>query len=91
MDLLLDTVRDEIGGCLEKSYEKISIQEAAKRLNLRTKEDVQTFGGKRDWRLQKDGNYVFNNTKAAKPKEPLPSVELAEQAMFYARELEMIV
>lgn len=46
MDILVETVRDEIGACLEKSYEKISLQEAAKRLNLKSKEEVKVFGEK---------------------------------------------
>lgn len=90
MDILLETVRDEIGGCIEKSYDKISIKEAAKRLNLKTKEAVRAFGVKRNWKLESDDVYYFN-TNVTKPKEPLPSVELAEQAISYARELEMIV
>ncbi|XP_014092802.2 26S proteasome non-ATPase regulatory subunit 8 [Bactrocera oleae] len=90
MDILLNTVRDEIGACIEKSYEKISAKEAAKRLNLNSLEEVKTFGQKRNWNLGPDGIYNFVE-KTAKPKEVLPSVELAEQAIFYARELEMIV
>lgn len=90
MDMLLETVRNEIGACLEKSYEKISIKEAAKRLSLKSTEDVNAFGQKRNWNIGSDGDYNFVD-KSAKPKEALPSVELAEQAIFYARELEMIV
>ncbi|XP_054731298.1 26S proteasome non-ATPase regulatory subunit 8 [Anastrepha obliqua] len=90
MDILLNTVRDEIGACIEKSYEKISAKEAAKRLNLDSVEEVKAFGQKRNWNLGPDGVYNFVE-KVAKPKETLPSVELAEQAIFYARELEMIV
>lgn len=90
MDILTDTVRDEIGACLEKSYEKISIQEAGKRLNLKSADEVRKFGVKRNWNIGSDGIYHFV-TATIKPKEPLPSVELAEQAIFYARELEMIV
>jgi len=90
MDILLNTVRDEIGACIEKSYEKISAKEAAKRLNLKSGDDMKVFGQKRNWTLESDGIYNFVN-KTAKPKEELPSLELAEQAIFYARELEMIV
>lgn len=90
MDILLDTVRAEIGACLEKAYEKISIQEAGKRLNLKSKADVQDFGNKKKWILGSDNFYHFAG-ETPKAKEPLPAVELAEQAIFYARELEMIV
>lgn len=90
MDILLCTVRDEIAGCIEKAYDKISVQDAAKRLNLKTVEEVKNFGVKRNWQLDAGGVYNFVD-KSVKPKEVLPSVELAEQAIFYARELEMIV
>lgn len=90
MDILLDTVRDEIGSCLEQAYEKISIAEASKRLNLKTKEQVKLFGGKKGWKLSGDSFYHFAN-EVPKSKETIPSVELAEQAIIYAKELEMIV
>lgn len=90
MDILLDTVRGEIAACLESSYDKISLKDAARRLNFKTEKEVTAFGAKKNWTLGADGSYHFAN-KEAKPKEPLPSLELAEQAIFYARELEMIV
>lgn len=91
IDILLDTVRNEIGACLERAYEKISIPEAGKRLNLASKEEVMNFAKKRNWTLSKDGFYQFINQGVPKAKEPIPSVELAEMAITYARELEMIV
>lgn len=46
MDILLDTVRGEIGACLESSYDKISTAEAARRLSLKTEKEVIDFGTK---------------------------------------------
>lgn len=89
-DILLDTVRDEIGACLERAYERISVAEAAKRLNLTSKEEVLRFGQKRNWKVGSDGFYHYSS-EAPKAKEPIPSAELAEMAISYARELEMIV
>ena len=34
IDILLDTIRDEIAGCIEKAYEKIAFSEAARMLFL---------------------------------------------------------
>lgn len=89
MEILLETVRLEIAACLETSYDKISPAEAARRLNLATEAELTAFAAKRKWELH-GGVYEFAS-KSAKPKEPLPAMELAEQALFYARELEMIV
>lgn len=90
MDILLETVRDEIASCLEKAYEKVSVSEAAKRLNMPIKADVRTFGKKRNWTLTSDEVYHFAS-ETPKQKEPIPSVDLAEQAIIYAKELEKIV
>jgi 26S proteasome regulatory subunit N12 len=90
IDILLDTVRNKISACLECAYERVSVKEAAKRLNLSSLEKVKKFGQKRNWTLGSDGFYHFVS-ETPKTKEPIPSVELAEQAIFYARELEMIV
>lgn len=46
MDILLDTVRGEIAACLESSYDKISLKEAARRLNLKSEKEVSDFGTK---------------------------------------------
>lgn len=91
IDILLDTVRNEIGACLERAYEKISFQEAANRLNLTAKDETIRFAQKRNWTLGTDGFYHFINQEERKAKEPIPSVELVEMAITYARELEMIV
>ncbi|KAG5676339.1 hypothetical protein PVAND_006182 [Polypedilum vanderplanki] len=91
VDILLDTVRNEIGACLERAYEKISIPEAGKRLNLSSKDEVVKFAQKRNWKLGADNFYHFIDENMPKTKEPIPSVELAEMAITYARELEMIV
>lgn len=90
MDVLLDTVRDEIAACLESSFDRIPVKEAQKRLNLKTEKEALAFGKKRNWNLVGGNVYSFTSN-TAKPKEPLPSLELAEMAISYARELEMIV
>lgn len=90
IDILLDTVRNEIGACLERAYEKVSVGEAGKRLNLSSKDEVVRFAQKRNWKLGNDGFYHFSQEKP-KAKEAIPSVELCEMAISYARELEMIV
>lgn len=88
--ILLDTVRNEIGACLEKAYERISIEQARLRLHFNTVQEVHNFGNTRKWRLGSDNFYHFSS-ETPKAKEPIPSVELAEMAISYARELEMIV
>lgn len=44
MDILLDTVRGEIAACLERAYQKISLTEAARRLNLPSQKAITDYG-----------------------------------------------
>jgi len=91
MDILLDTIRGEIAVCLEKAYEKISIKDTARMLYLPKEEAAKEFGVKNmKWKLSSD-NFFHFTPETPKNDEPIPSVELAEQAIDYARELEMIV
>lgn len=91
MDILLDTIRGEIAVCLEKAYEKISLRDAARMLYLPNEEAAKNFGVKtKKWKLGRD-NFFHFAPEVKKNDEPIPSIELAEQAMDYAKELEMIV
>lgn len=90
MDILLDTIRNEIALCIQKAYEKISLKDVARMLYLPNEEAVKQFMTKRKWKLGKDNLYHFA-PEIKKTHEPIPSTELAEQAIDYAKELEMIV
>ncbi|XP_076169060.1 26S proteasome non-ATPase regulatory subunit 8-like [Ptiloglossa arizonensis] len=91
MNILLNTVRDEIGACMESAYAKISIQDASRMLNLTSEKDMKAFALKKNWTLAKDGYFYFNTTSEKKTEEPIPSSDLATLAIDYARELEMII
>ncbi|KAJ8936947.1 hypothetical protein NQ318_015565 [Aromia moschata] len=91
MDILLDTIRGEIAVCLEKAYEKISLRDVARMLYLPNEEAAKTFATKnKKWKLGKD-NFFHFTPEVKKTHEPIPSFELAQQAVEYAKELEMIV
>ncbi|XP_071873230.1 regulatory particle non-ATPase 12 [Bombus fervidus] len=91
IDILLNTVRDEIGACMESAYDKISIQDASRMLNLNSEADMKAFATKKNWNLAKDDYFYFSTTSEKKTEEPIPSADLATLAIDYARELEMIV
>lgn len=90
IDILLETIRSEIAGCLEKAYRKISLHEAARMLNLPSQAAIKEYGAKKNWVLGKDNYYTFG-VEEKKTEEALPALELTEQVLEYARELEMIV
>ncbi|XP_022911337.1 26S proteasome non-ATPase regulatory subunit 8-like [Onthophagus taurus] len=92
MDILLDTIRGEISVCLEKAYEKISLKDAARMLYLPNEETAKVFGTQtKSWKLDKNKFFHFTSEEQKLHMEPIPSRELAEQSIDYARELEMIV
>uniref|UniRef100_A0A8C4Q7K4 26S proteasome non-ATPase regulatory subunit 8 n=1 Tax=Eptatretus burgeri TaxID=7764 RepID=A0A8C4Q7K4_EPTBU len=43
IDILLDTIRDEIAGCIEKAYERISLKEAARMLFFTTQKQMTEY------------------------------------------------
>jgi len=88
IDILLDTIRDEISTCVEKSYNRLHKDAAAKVLNI-SGQNLQTYAVKRGWTISKDGYFCFNTEK--KQDDRIPSFELAKDAIEYAKELEMIV
>ncbi|XP_042201550.1 26S proteasome non-ATPase regulatory subunit 8 [Callorhinchus milii] len=91
IDILLDTIRDEIAGCIEKAYENIFFSEASRTLFFSTPKKMTDYAKKRGWVLRPDNCYSFT-TQQHKPEEAtIPSTELAKQVIEYARHLEMIV
>nr|ACO15595.1 26S proteasome non-ATPase regulatory subunit 8 [Caligus clemensi] len=89
IDLLLITIRNEIGICLEKAYNRISASEAAKMLYLKDKE-LSGFAKERGWIIRSDKFLYFQaDNKTAQPE--VPTLELAKMAINYAKEMEQIV
>ncbi|ODN06150.1 26S proteasome non-ATPase regulatory subunit 8 [Orchesella cincta] len=88
IDILLETIRDEIAICVEKSYTGLNAEDAAKVLNI-SGTLLHAYATKRGWTLGKNKHYYFHTEQ--KQDERIPSYELAKDAIEYAKELEMIV
>ena len=89
IDILLCTIRDEIASCLEKAYTTISCNEASRMLNLREAE-LAEYGRGRGWVVQ-GGKFVYRGADMDQEVVRVPSYELANLAIGYAREMEQIV
>jgi len=89
MDNLLDTIRDEIASCIEKAYEKISFKESQRMMFFDSPQQMKAYAEERKWKLGNDNVFHFSYEKKA--DDVIPSLTLAQQAIDYARELEMIV
>jgi len=90
IDILLNTIRDEIAGCIEKAYHQIGLSEAARMLFFETQKPMKDYATQRSWRLGKD-NFFHFDTESKDCDSAIPARLLAEQNIVYARELEMIV
>ncbi|PWA32500.1 hypothetical protein CCH79_00019404 [Gambusia affinis] len=91
IDILLDTIRDEIAGCIEKAYEQIQFSEATRVLFFNSPKKMTDYAKKRGWTQNRDGYYTFTTQQQRTEEVNIPSKELAEQVILYARHLEMIV
>jgi 26S proteasome regulatory subunit N12 len=92
MDILLQTVRDEIASCLEKAYEKIGFAEAGRMLFFDTEQMTVNYAKERKWKLcPENANGMFYFQREEKVEESIPAIDLATRSIEYARELEMII
>ncbi|XP_042501690.1 26S proteasome non-ATPase regulatory subunit 8 homolog A-like isoform X1 [Macadamia integrifolia] len=92
MDLLAKTVRDEIGGCSEKAYDYLSISDAKQMLMFSSEHELLEYVKEEhpEWEI-KNGFVFFQKAKDSAPCKEIPSLQLINQTLSYARELERIV
>ncbi|KAG6408265.1 hypothetical protein SASPL_131269 [Salvia splendens] len=92
MDLLAKTVRDEIAGCSEKAYDTLSVNDARQMLLYSSDKEVIEYIKEEhpEWEV-KNGFVFFQRAKGSVPCKEIPSLQLINQTLSYARELERIV
>ncbi|XP_078438141.1 regulatory particle non-ATPase 12A [Wolffia australiana] len=92
MDLLAKTVRDEIASCSEKAYDSLSTAEAKRILTLSSDEQLALFllKDRKQWEIR-NGRVYFQRSKKSAPRKEIPSLQLINQTLSYAKELERIV
>ncbi|KAM3321542.1 26S proteasome non-ATPase regulatory subunit 8 A [Capsicum chacoense] len=92
MDLLAKTVRDEIAGCSEKAYDRLSTSDARQMLLFSSDKELLQYVEQEhpEWEI-KGGFIIFQKVKDSVPCKEIPSLQLITQTLSYARELERIV
>jgi len=88
IDILLNTVRDEIASCLEKSYPEIGCADAARMLSLPANQ-MEQYCKERNWTI--NNGRLYWQVETDKEDHTVPSLQLAKMAISYAREMEQIV
>jgi len=88
MDILMDTIRDEVADCSERAFHSLPLSEIQKLLQFQDPRELKEFVNKRSWDL--NGSVVtFHKTETAKTE--IPSMQLIRETLTYAKELERIV
>lgn len=92
MDLLAKTVRDEIAGCSEKAYDYLSVSDAKEILMFSSDKELSQYVIEEhpEWEI-KNGSVYFQKAKESQPCKEIPSLQLINQTLNYAKELERIV
>jgi 26S proteasome regulatory subunit N12 len=90
IDCLLEAIRDEIASCMEKAYERISLSECARMLNLDSGA-VEPYVVQRGWALAAGQFVSFKVAEKKSSESEVPAHELAQMAITYAKEMEKIV
>ncbi|KAF8380762.1 hypothetical protein HHK36_028252 [Tetracentron sinense] len=87
MDLLAKTVRDEIAGCSEKAYDYFSMNDARQMLMFPSDQELSEYitEERPEWEM-KNGAVFFQKAKESAPCEEIPSLQLINQTLSYARE-----
>jgi len=88
MDMLVDTVREEIAECSEKAYASIPVADLQNLLMLSSEAEMSEYAETRSWNIEK-GVVSFGN----RDEKPLllPAHQLISETLSYAKELERIV
>jgi 26S proteasome regulatory subunit N12 len=85
---LSETVRDEIASCTEKAYERLSIADAKQVLMFDSESALLKYTADRGWQTE-DGVFVFSQGDHL--RKDLPSHDIINNVLVYAKELERIV
>jgi len=88
MDMLVDTVREEIAECSEKAYASIAAADLQSLLMLSSAKELGEYAENRGWTIA--GGMVSFGKQEEAPLQ-LPSSQLIRETLSYAKELERIV
>jgi len=92
MEMLMDTVRNEIAECTIKALHSLSVQDAQKLLGFTNEEELKKYAATKNWQIYDvNGTKSFVFKKDDSNREVLPAEEIIKRTLHYAKELERIV
>lgn len=91
VDNLMLTVREEIAACSERAYRSLPCGSAQRLLSMSTKAELMEFCKSKGWKTE-DGMIFFSSgADSGVSMKEVPSHELIQRSLEYARELEQII
>lgn len=90
MDILMETVREEIGDSSEKVYKTLKVSEAQKILFLKNEQETKDFIQKRKWKVE-NGEIKFDKKVQVTQSFEESSKQLISKTLLYAKEMERII
>merc|ERR1711998_338228 len=88
MDMLKDTLRDEVASVSEKAYKSLPMGHCMQLLMMSGEKELEEYAAERGWVLAE--NNVFFEVDTNEKKE-VPALETISGMLHYAKELERIV
>lgn len=91
LDLLSNTVRDEIASCSERAYAGMTVESARKLLMFSSAAETEAYCRQHGWEVA-SGRITFQaGMDASASAAQLSSMQLINNSLTYAKELERIV
>ena len=91
MDMLAQTIRNEVALCVEKAYESIPILNAGTMMFIKEQAELMKFCQSRHWVVNAAEKRIYFEKNQHGPNDKIPAQEMATQLLGYAGELERIV
>ncbi|KAI9209113.1 COP9 signalosome [Polychytrium aggregatum] len=90
VDILMETIRNDIASCSEKAYTSLPISDAATLLYLKNEKEVVAFAKEHGWVINDMEKKIYFDVSDIDHGE-IRTHKTARQVLGYARELERIV
>lgn len=91
VEMLEDTVREDIAKCIPKTYSLLTVSAARKMLMLPSDEALNEFATKRDWKKNKEGVFEFSRPDTITGRKELPFKQALHDYIDLAAQLQKVV
>eukprot|EP00178_Gracilaria_changii_P026585 TRINITY_DN818_c0_g1_i1.p1 TRINITY_DN818_c0_g1~~TRINITY_DN818_c0_g1_i1.p1 ORF type:complete len:151 (+),score=21.75 TRINITY_DN818_c0_g1_i1:534-986(+) len=91
VDMLMNTVREEIAACCERAYKSLTVESARKMLSISSEEELMELCAQKGWNVA-GGVISFAEQEEVSPAiDQVRSEDFITRSLLYARELEQII